>query len=133
MEDRHVTLPANLFDFDLHSSMTETPRPRQACTDMTFPLVRLETIRVIHRLWKLRKMYTWKAHEMDANDLKAEQKRVLEEFKFNIEMNYLKYMDESRPYDWLCINFAKCMLVIIVFTLAKWWLKANAIPRLKLA
>lgn len=111
MEGRHVALPANLFDFDLHASMTESPKPRQACTDMTFPLVRLETIRVIHRLWKLRKLYNSNPHEMNTNDLKVDQRRVLEEFKLNIEMNYLKHLDESRPYDWLCINFARVMLV----------------------
>lgn len=111
MEDRHVALPANLFDFDLDPTMTEKPIPRQGCTDMTFLLTRLDTIRVIHQLWKARKVYTSKAHEMDLHDLKLEQRKILEEFKHKIETSYLNYLDESRPYDWLSMNFAKCMLV----------------------
>lgn len=111
MEDRNVELPTNYFDSDLFPGTERWPQPRTGCTDMTFLLLRLDTIRTVHRLWKIRKMQTNKTNGGLGLDVKTEQRRALEEFKTRLETHYLRYLDESRPYDWLCINFAQLMLV----------------------
>ena len=111
LEDRNVALPANLFDFDLHPDMVECPQSRSGCTDMTFVLIRFETIRTMYRLWKIRKTHAQRSNGTEAADLKSEQRKSLQESKLRFETKYLQYLDQSRPYDWLCMSFAKAMIV----------------------
>lgn len=130
IEDCDVELPANLFDFDLHPDMEGHFQPRTGCTDMAFVLIRFETIRMGHWLWKIRKRHTSGLSDKNVGDLKSEQRRSLEESKQRFQTHYLRHLDESRPYDYLCIRFTKAMLVSIHFIPYTWLKRTHSFFRL---
>ena len=111
MEDSHVRLPSNYFDYDLDPKMIELPHPRTGFTDMFFALVRWETMLLVHNLWAIRKKHNSENQGTVANDVKLKQTKALAESKSRLDTSYLKYLHDSRPYDWLCTKFAEAILV----------------------
>ncbi|WPH03707.1 Bikaverin cluster transcription factor bik5 [Acrodontium crateriforme] len=107
MEAHIVEFPENLNDLDLDPHAKEPPQPRLGITDMTYTLGRWNIIRLIRSLWKARKQYAGK----DPEAMKAEQNRLFEAHKSQIESDFFRHMHESRPYDWMCLRYMKAMLV----------------------
>ena len=111
MEDHNVQHPANLFDSDLEPTAEERPQARTGVTDMTFVLTRVETLHMVHKLWLIRKRRRTKAQDGESVELKAELRASLTESKLRLETNFLKYLHQSRPYDWLVVKFIQSVLV----------------------
>lgn len=112
MEDSSVQLPANLFDYDLQEDLEELPKARRGTASTTFFLLRCSVFKLIRALVLLRKKHE-AAYGTDCDDelVKTKQRQVLEETRQMMQREYLHNMDESRPYDWLCLNFIRTMLV----------------------
>ena len=111
MEDCHVQLPSNLNDFDLKRSSADRVRPRTGVTDMTFVLLRWDSVRLVHSLMEIKKRHKSGRRDIEAASLKEQQNKALEESKLRFQTNYLRHLDESRPYDWLCIRWSELILV----------------------
>lgn len=110
MEGRSVRLPSNLNDIDLDPDLTDPPKPRTGVTDMTFVLARWESVRTIYDLFRIKKKFKSSPHGVDsAAELKAEQQNVVEEHKLRCGTYYLRHLDESRPMDWMCIQWIRLM------------------------
>jgi hypothetical protein len=111
MEDRHVRLPSNLNDYDLDPYLKYPPKPRTGVTDITFALARSESLRTVFDLFKIRKRYKASGLAPDSADLKAEQRKVVDEHKLRCETYYLRHLDGSRSLDWMCIQWIRLMSV----------------------
>nr|POE87564.1 bikaverin cluster transcription factor bik5 [Quercus suber] len=103
-----VDLPSNLNDADLNPRATETPQPRNGITDMTFVLIRLRNMQLILMSRMIRKTH---ANSGDAIKPIAivEQKKLYESHQSFMEEQFYKYMDDTRPYDWLCRRYSQSM------------------------
>ena len=109
MEDRDVRLPSNLNDIDLDPQLNDPLKPRSGVTDMTFVLARWESIRTVYNLFRIKKKYKTSGQSLDSAELKAEQQKVIEEHKLRCGTYYLRHLDESRPMDWMCIQWIRLM------------------------
>ncbi len=111
IDGTEVQLPGNVLDLDLHADDLERVKSRDGCTDMYFPLLRFEVLRMIRGLVSIR-LNAKAGNQSDAqDDLKDEQRRSLDESIRRLDTQYIRHLDASRPYDWLCIGFTKTMLV----------------------
>lgn len=111
MEDSHVQLPSNLNDVDLDPDSPERPKPRTGVTEVTFILLRWESVRMIQGLMEVKKKHKASGQAVDIDALKTEQKAVLNESRLRIETFYQRHLHESRAYDWLCLRWIEMMLV----------------------
>ena len=114
MEESHVRLPSNLNDVDLDPNARDPPQSRTGVTEVTFVLLRWESVRMIQTLMEIKKKH--KAKGQDAPDVeafKADQRKALDEATLRIETYYLRHLHESRPHDWLCIGWIELMMVCI--------------------
>lgn len=108
MEDRSVKIPLNLLDLDLDPESIERVRPRSGVTDMFFFLIRSELMKCMGELFTLSKNHRSGAIDGDIMKLK---KQKLHDFARKLESTYMRHLDESRPYDWLCRGFAVAAFV----------------------
>lgn len=106
-----MRLPSNLNDYDLDPYLKFPPKPRTGVTDITFVLARAESLRMVYDLFKIRKRYKASGMAPDSADLKAEQRKVVDEQKLRCETYYLRHLDGSRPLDWMCIQWIKLMTI----------------------
>ena len=111
MEDSHVQLPSNLNDVDLDPDARERPKPRTGVTEVTFILLRWESVRMIEGLMEVKKRHKTESQSLDVDALKTDQKKVLDESKLRIETYYQRHLHTSRAYDWLCLRWIELMLV----------------------
>ena len=113
MEERDIHLPLNLNDCDIRPDMRDPPMPRNGITDLTFVLARWESVRVVHSLFSAKKKYKSIGQRLDSPDLQKEQRLLLAEHKARCEAHYLQYLDQSRPMDWMVMQWIRLMGVRI--------------------
>ena len=123
MDDALVEMPANLNELDLYPGLSDHPESRTGSTDMTFVLLRFELMRVVHAIKNIRKRHATGPSASDEADLKSTQRKFLDESMSRLEKHYLRYLSETRPYDRLCLNLVRAILVRTLF--ASSWLIAQ--------
>lgn len=112
MQTHSVRLPGNFSDIDLSPRLSAPVKERKGATEMFFSLLRMEIQRLHYRLITIRKRHRELLRDFENLDsLKEEQRMVFDSAKADMEDKYLSYLDPSRAYDWLCINFVTGMLV----------------------
>lgn len=102
-------MPSNLNDYDIAPGMTKGPGERNGITEMTFPILRFEIHSLIFGLIQIKKK--WAGFDQVAGRLQEEQNEWLASTRRRLEHDYMRHLDTSRPYDWLCSQFMEGMLV----------------------
>lgn len=110
MEGRTVELPSNLNDVDLHPNATVVPVAREGVTEMTFVLLRSRIVQLVCMLRTIRQTYASTGTE-SAMKMKAEQNMLHNDQEHLFNAQFFHHLDVSRPYDWMCLEFAKGMLL----------------------
>ena len=111
MENRNVQLPLNLNDVDLNPDSRERPHPRTGVTDITFALIRWDSLRLVQKLMEIKKRHVGGGRSFNGAKLKEEQLKALDEIKARMDTYYKRYFHGSRPLDWLCMRWIELMSV----------------------
>ena len=112
MTDRQIPLPANLNDTDLDPQASVTPKSRSGYTQMIFPLLRFEIFRNWSKIWAIRREQIRAVKDQAQSvTLKDDQENFLSTMTARLKSRFLTYLDDSRPFDWLCKTFTLGMLV----------------------
>lgn len=104
-KDKKVELPRNLNDCDLNPRMTVSPLGRLGITDSTFPILRFKIHRLVFGIWNI-----GSGSPAGTPGVTERQRQFYNDAKDELDKVYMRFMDESRPYDWLCVNFIEGML-----------------------
>ncbi|KXL43244.1 hypothetical protein M433DRAFT_149836 [Acidomyces richmondensis BFW] len=113
MQGHTVQFPMALNDIDFDPSSEETPTPRVGVTDMTFPQIRWEALRLAFSIWSIRIQNTAIDQNIDPESIRSQQRRVLIEGQTRLIHKYRDHLHPSRPYDWMCMKFFDGMLIKI--------------------
>ncbi|WPB06381.1 uncharacterized protein RHO25_011038 [Cercospora beticola] len=104
-KDKKVELPRNLNDCDLNPRMTASPLGRKGITDCTFPILRFKIHRLVFGIWNI-----GSGSPAGTPGVTERQRQFYNDAKDELDKVYMSFMDETRPYDWLCVNFIEGML-----------------------
>ncbi|USW51630.1 Putative zn(2)-C6 fungal-type DNA-binding domain-containing protein [Septoria linicola] len=107
LKGKTVEIPRNLNDCDLDPKMKITPESREGVTDSTFPILRFEVHRLVFGIWNVR---GGAPAGTPPEDITRQQQSFYEESLKRLQRVYMRYLNLSRPYDWLCDNFLEGML-----------------------
>ncbi len=110
MDGCTVQLPASLNDVDIAPEMQDRAEPRIGVTDMTWVLLKWETVRLVHQLIQVKRSRTDHS-DAGAAATKLELKKILEVNRLEVNNDFLSYMHPSRPIDWMCIGWIELMLI----------------------
>lgn len=108
------SLPLNINDDDLDPDSLEMPQPRIGVTDMTFCLLRTEMLKLFFDLLSLKGNATVKDSAQRRANIAYKKERIFVDGKSRLEKLYLNHCSNTRPFDWLIINFVEALLVIIL-------------------
>ena len=89
-----TSLPSNLNDNDIFPDMTEKPKVREGCAEMTVSLLRFEMVAALRRLDTLG---SGEDSGRSPRELIEEKDRIIEECHQKLECTYLQHMDPKIP------------------------------------
>ena len=89
-----TNLPSNLNDNDIFPDMTEKPKVREGCAEMTVSLLRFEMVAALRRLDTLG---SGEDSGRSPRELIEEKDRIIEECHQKLECTYLQHMDPTIP------------------------------------
>lgn len=109
-------LPLNINDSDLYPSMTHLPQPMVGLTDMTFSVVRFESVRIFQTLQHISSGSIDKSGRPSAAQCLKDKTDAISGIENRLNELYLKHLDLSNPLAWftstICsIVFTKMRLV----------------------
>ena len=89
-----TSLPSNINDSDIFPHMTEKPKVREGCAEMTVSLLRFEMVAALRRLDALG---SGEDSGRSPRELMEEKDRIIEECHQKLECTYLQHMDPKIP------------------------------------
>ncbi|CAG9996811.1 unnamed protein product [Clonostachys byssicola] len=109
-------LPLNVNDSDLYASMKHLPQPRVGLTEMTFSVVRFESVQVFQNLQDISSGSIGKSERPSATQCLKDKTDAIYGIEKRLHELYLKHLDLSNPLAWftstICaIVFTKMRLV----------------------
>ncbi|KAK7214655.1 hypothetical protein V2G26_002658 [Clonostachys chloroleuca] len=109
-------LPLNVNDSDLYASMEHLPQPRVGLTEMTFSVVRFESVQVFQNLQDISSSPMGKSGRPSAAQCLKDKTNAISGIENRLHELYLKHLDLSNPLAWftstICnIVFTKMRLV----------------------
>ncbi|VUC33654.1 unnamed protein product [Clonostachys rosea] len=110
LEKADTQLPLNVNDSDLYPEMTHFPQPAVGLTDMTFSVVRFESVRVFHNLQDM------SLESLDKRGTPSEAQRLkdkneaISRIENRLNKLYLKHLDPSIPLAWFTSSICSIVL-----------------------
>lgn len=108
-----VRLPLNVNDDDLHPDMTESPKEKEGCTDLTFCLIRCEITSALRRVNYACPSNRFRLGTAAPSLERCE--RMIQILSTRVEERYIKHCDMNIPIQWTSATVGRLIL-------AKLWL-----------
>ncbi|KAH9828067.1 Fungal specific transcription factor domain [Teratosphaeria destructans] len=103
-------MPLNINDSDIMPGMTEYPKERQGCTDISFCLIRFEVANTFRRINYIPPGPSWTYVDYFATVTLQDQEKWITECHQKLEERYLKHCDMSVPLFWVTATVARLMM-----------------------
>lgn len=88
--------PLNINDSDVTAEMTEAPKEREEATEMTFCLIRCESISVV---WKISYIPTGSSVPGQKSEMSYQERLALvEDLRHRLDERYVQHCDTSQPF-----------------------------------